>query len=143
MDEIRNILIGFAIMMLILSGGLVFLSAIYTTDPTISNADELKTFNSSFNKLEDIDGYSQNIKTNLANKEAESGTLGFFNGLINIVWNVVKSIFTNITFVSDFFYALGTSSYLGIPAWAITVVMSIIFLVIGFAIIKVVFGGSG
>ena len=143
MDEVKNILIGIVIMMIICTGGIVFLSKIYTTDTSIADSDELKTFNSSFNKLENINAYGNTIKTNLDRKSAESGTLGFFNSIINIVWNTVNSIFSSLDFMTSFFYALATSSYLGIPMWAITSILSIIFIVIGFAIIKVVFGGSG
>jgi hypothetical protein len=134
-------MIGAIVAMMILAGGVSFLAHVYSINPDVADEDDLKTFNNTFNKLDDVNTYSNNLASAM-NTSPEQGTFGFINSLINIAWNTVKNIFTSFTFTAEFFGAFLSYPIFGIPSWVVTSIISIITIIIAFAIIKAIFGSS-
>jgi len=134
---IKTYLAGFVIFIFIITAGVAMMSEYNAADNTFANSTDLKYFNSTFNKFQDISSQSQNLKGNIETITPEAGIFGVLSSLIGGAWNFVSLIFSNFAFITT---ALnGLEIIFGIPGWIPALIGMIITIFIGFAIYSAVF----
>lgn len=84
-----------------------------------------------------INTTSGDLQNKIQNASTETGVLGALNGLIQTAWGGLKSIFTSLTFITDF----GKFAFvvLKLPTFFIVLVGAIITVIIVFSIWSAIF----
>jgi hypothetical protein len=136
----RNLIYGFIIFTMVILGGIGFMSGFAVHSPTFINNDKFKSFNDTFNQYGALEGNVSNMKDNLANSRANTGVFGMLDGLINVAWNSLKTIFTTFSFITTAF--TGISSVFGLPVWVGALVTTMAVVMIVFSLYSLIFQGK-
>lgn len=152
-----NLLVAIIIGMVIIVGGITFISEMNTLTNTTTNQtyvrSELLTnddgskstfslFNNTFNKVSNLSD-TVNGTTTLAGKKATDnddmkGTFwNFLDTVLNAVWSSISLIGTGFIFV---YVMIGAGANLfGLPTWVGTLIVMFITIIVSFALLKVIF----
>jgi len=140
MSNTSTYVIGIIILCLLVAGGSSLMGIMVQHDKTMLDGKsgmDYANFNKTFNKQQDIVKNVNDMKDQLTKAPAEFGVYGVLNSLISTAWNLLQTIFTSFDFMTSMFTSL--DEYYGIPTWVGTLVVSIIFTVIIFAILGAIF----
>lgn len=132
-------IIGIIIFSGIITGGTVMMSQLSSNKDDLNPVDmqHIDTFNESFNTLSDVETSVGRIRGNIQNASVDPGMFGFLNSLISTSWNGLQLMFGSYDFMNE---ALAkTEDVFGVPAWASTLAILTITIIIAFQIWGAVF----
>ena len=136
--KISDYILGVIVFSLFITAGVSVLSIFKTQDSSFGG-DRYAQFNSSFNKLNELNstigGYSDTLST--SNNNDEFGVLGVLNALILKAWQSLRGIGTSFSFMGSVFSS--SASMFGIPNFFVTGIALIISTIIIFAIWSAIF----
>ena len=135
----KHYIIGIIMFVFIIMSGISLLSALNDTDPTYIDNTKFTEFNDTFNKYNEITTKVDDLKSGIEDAEPgqDYGTLGVLSALISSGWNTLQLLFQSFGFMSDVFN--GLSDVFGIPAWVPVLIISIITVILVFAIYGAIF----
>lgn len=128
---------GILIFVLFISGGVFMIGSFMDNDPTIVDSSKYQQFNGTFNKLDDVTNTVDNLQDNIENADTDFGIFGVLNSLISTAWNTLKLLFSSLGFMNAVFG--GLYSFLGIPFWVGNIIISLVTVMICFAIFGAIF----
>lgn len=135
---IRDIIIASILFCFIAAGASAIYARINSDSPALIDNDKYTQFNNSFNKLDDIQSTVNDLNSSLVADLSESkGTFGVLNALIDTTWNTLSLIGNSLTFMWAIIHNLNT--FLGVPTWVGSIVVSLILVVIVFTIFSAIF----
>ena len=132
----RHYLIGIVFFTLILVAGVDIITKFEEASPGFVDQEKFKTFNKTFNQMENLDDNVDNLKE-ATQTDADPGLFGFLDALVGTAWSAIKSIFTSLSFMNTVFGGLYT--IFGIPAYVGNLIITAITIILVFAIFTVVF----
>jgi hypothetical protein len=138
--KISQILIASLVMLAVMLGGINLINEYVSKDAGLLGSIEdehYKNFNSTFSKFDQMQTQINETSSQLATAEPEQGTWGVLNSLISTSWAMLRSIPTQLSFVSDWFNSMSTEW--GIPMWLILTLTGFITLSILFSILGAIF----
>lgn len=140
-EEIKKYAIGTVLFTIIIVCGVTLIGIMKSNDNTFASGEDFKQFNKSFNKLNDVTKTSSELKNRIESNETLSlGLFGVINALAGSAWNTLKITFSSFSFmtnaISDIPLVFGEEAF---PSWVGSLIISIIIIVIAFAIYKALF----
>lgn len=134
--------VGIFIFVLVFMSGTYLIFNFYAQDSSfVTNSGvDFKTFNNTFAKYNETISSANSLRDSIPNASADPTAFGFLNGLINTAWGTISSIFSTFNFMNTALY--GLSDYLFVPKWVISIIVSIILVLIAFAIYRLIFQGD-
>jgi len=133
----RHYVIGIIIFTMVIVGGVSIISDFSKGNANFVNQDKFKSFNRTFNKMEELDQEVGDLKETVTEAQTDPGLFGFLDALIGSSWTALQSIFASFSFMNAVFGGLYT--VLGIPSWVGNLVISLITILFVFAIFTVIF----
>ncbi len=137
MEEIKRYIIGIVLFVMIIVGGVSMLSELNKSDSTFTDSEDFTQFNKSFDKLNDITEETDKLKSGVVGSKPDLGFFGVLNSLISSVWQTEKLTSNSLNFMDSVFNAGQT--IFGVPIWIGSLIISIISVIIVFAIYKAIF----
>lgn len=134
---ISTIIIGVIIFTLFIFGGVAMISEMGTVDSSFIDSTKFIQFNNTFNKYTTLQSSVSGMQSSVTSAETDFGLFGVLNGLIQVAWNTILTIFTSFSFINDIFAGLYTM--MGIPAWISNLIISIITITFVFGIFALIF----
>ena len=132
--NIRHYIFGIILFTFFIVGGVAFILELATSNPAMIDDDRFTQFNSSFNKMELLQGKVDDIETNINQTEPGDSPL---NNLITGSWQTLRLIGSTFSFMDDIFIA--TYTIFGIPKWISQIVMMLITALLAFVIYGLIF----
>jgi len=140
MEEIKKLWVSIIIFGMFIAGGLFVIQQFQADDPTYGHDDTLgqsQMFQRSFDKLDVINEQVSILNSSSSEAPGQTPDLGFLDNLVMKSWNTLTSMYNSISFmytaISD------TSAVFNIPMWFTGGLISIIIILIVFAIYKAIF----
>jgi len=133
----RHYLIGIILFTLFIVGGVSILAEFRNSDAGFGDSDRFNEFNQTFNKLTEVTESTETIEDNIVNAEVDEGIFGVLNSLISSGWQTFKLLFTSFGFMED--ALAGLTTFFGVPAWIVTLIILLVTVVIAFAIYSAIF----
>lgn len=133
----RHYIIGILMFTFIIVGGVSMFGEFRSVYPSFGTDDEYDQFNRSFNKLTEVTIQINKLESNINSTDPEPGLFGFLNSLISSAWNTIKLLFSSFDFMDEAFEGLYTM--FGVPKWVGNIIMSLITVIISFAIYTAIF----
>lgn len=137
MHKVSTYIIGILIFTMFIYGGISMISEFASVDSSFIDANKFSKFNNTFNKYNDVVSETDNLESSITNSDSDFGVFGVLNGLINTAWNTMVTIFSSFSFMDSAFN--GLTEFLGVPTWTIGLILSIITIILIFAIIGAIF----
>lgn len=136
LGDVQNLLIGGIVFVLILSGGVIFVSSLYSAfGGGIDSTNQISEFNRTLNKAEQVTSAANNIRSSIDSVNSnEAGVLGWINALFGSIYYTLKTTISSLSFIGT---AIEESvSYFGydIVTPLVTLVGLIVVIIIAFAI---------
>jgi hypothetical protein len=137
-SQLQSYVIGTIIIGVLITCGVVFIASFRSVDPTYGTSDaNFDQFNRTFNKLDRAMNATKGLENTITNSENDYGPLGAVGSLFATGWNALKGIFSSFSFIGEIL--IGVSSFFGIPTFITGAIISIISIVIVFAIFSAIF----
>jgi hypothetical protein len=133
----RHYIIGIIMFTFFIVGGIAIMTEFSQDDPTFLDNDKYSTFNSTFNKYDQVTRNVNSLRTNIEDADVDYGTFGVLNSLISSGWNTLKLLFTTFSFMNGVFTGLYT--IFGVPVWIPALIILLVTVVICFAIYSAIF----
>lgn len=131
-------IIGIILFTLLVVAGTNMISEFRLADSSFTDDTKFTEFNNTFNKMEETTAQIEEYQSNIESAEnVDFGVFGVLNGLIRNSWQVLRNIFSSFSFMNDLFSNVG--KMFGIPSWAASLVISLITIIIVFAIYSAIF----
>lgn len=139
MSEIlpRHYLIAILLFGLVVGGGVAMLSEVRSVNPTFGESDDLAEFNDTFAIMDEAVSRTDSLEEDMKSLKTEQGLFGFLNSLIGGAWNTLVLLGDSFNFMDSVFDGLYT--FFGIPVWVSTVIISIITVILVFALFSAIF----
>lgn len=134
---ISNYLFGILVFTFLVVGGISMIDLLRVDSPSMINSTKYSVFNSSFNKLDEVNSGVGGLKGSITNANPDFGAFGVLNALISTSWNALQNIFISFGFIIDMF--TGLTSVFGVPAWIVGLMGSVVSIVIVFGIYAAIF----
>lgn len=131
-------IIGVIIFTLVISGGMWIYAELGNTDSSFIDQEKYTSFNSTFNKYNDVQNKSTTLKETIEGADTNN-PFGVIAALYNTAWNSLKLLLTNFSFMNDVFQGLNT--YFGLPTFVSASLIALVVIIIIFAIIAAVLQG--
>lgn len=135
--DIKNYIIGIIIFTIFITGGIHLISTFAEEDDTFLDDEKYTQFNSTFNKRTELHTSIDNLEGTVVNADTDFGVFGVLNSLISTAWNSLKLIGSSFSFMTTIIGGIYT--FFGIPIWVGSLILSIITIVIIFAIWEAIF----
>lgn len=137
MNEVRNILIGVIIVVILSTAGISMMSQVNSYNPRfLENNSKLTAVNNTFfNMSGEMEKVGEETDA-LLNTNSSSGVFGFIDNLAQSVTSTFKQIGSSMKFINAF--SQNIDAWLPIPSWLGGLFVTILAIIIGFAIIKAV-----
>lgn len=142
----KQYIIGIVMFMFIIVGGIALLNIYADNDAVFVNDERFASFNKTFNKVDDVQDIADDLQSSIEQNDEESNSgiwgvlttgAGFLDTLINGAWNTIKLLVSSLSFMNDAYNGLNT--FFGIPTWVSALIITIITIVIVFAIFGAIF----
>lgn len=130
-------IVGIIFFTLFLVGGISILASFRDVDDTFIDDDKFTQFNNTFNKYDTVRDKASDLQSSVVNADTDFGAFGVLNSLISSAWNTLKLIFTSFGFMTTVFG--GLYSFFGIPSWIGNLIISLVSVVLVFAIFGAIF----
>lgn len=138
MNEVRDIIIGAVIMVIIATAGISMMSMVNSDNSLfLENNSRLSVINQSFNDVSTgLDDVTTDTNSTLAIDTETRGLFGFIDDLVRSVTSTFKTIGRSMSFLNTF--SRNLDAWLPIPTWLGGFLVTLLTLIIGFAIIKAI-----
>ena len=133
----RHYIIGILIFTFIIVGGVSILGIFNDFDPTYAADEKFTQFNTSFNKINDVTTEVDDLESSISDVDPAFGLFGVLNALISSAWQTLRLLFTSLGFMDGAYN--GMAYIFGIPSWIPGIIISIITVIISFAIFSAIF----
>lgn len=138
MRELQGLLIGAIVIVALATAGISMMAQVNTYNPTflanVTNFDEL---NNTFSAISgSVNGTAEQLKSTFTTPQNE-GKFGFIDTFLKAITTTAQTIGRSMSFFTTFFGQI--DSFLPVPSWVGSLISTIILLIIGFAIWKLVF----
>lgn len=137
MAEMKEYLISIVLFTFIIMGGMLLISEFRTHSSSFGTEAEYQSYNYTFNTLDKITTQVDSLKGNIEDSDNDFGLFGVLNSIIGSTWQAVKLFFTSFSFMDSVFN--GVSDYFGVPAWIPSLIITLITIMVVFAIWALVF----
>lgn len=131
-ERISTYIIASIFATILIVSGVLVLSDIAATNPSVIPPDELERFNNSFNIQENLDEKVGGLRSNIENADPQFGAFGGINALATVAWNGFQTLFASFDFIGNAIDSL--SSYFGIPPIIPTLLGLVVIVIFAFAI---------
>jgi len=131
LSEIKGYMIGLVLFVVIITGGVFMLGTFRLANPSIDSS-RIDSFNSTFNKAENITNAVNGIGDSLEATGDNPGPLGWFNVLFGSAWNGLKAVFGSLSFINGII--VGVGDLFAIPPAIVVLIPLIVIIIIVFAI---------
>jgi hypothetical protein len=133
----RHYIIGIIMFTFFVVGGIALMTEFSQDDPTFLDNDKYSTFNTTFNKYDQVTTNVNSLRSNIEDADVDYGAFGVLNSLISSGWNTLKLLFTTFSFMNGVF--IGLYTIFGVPVWIPALIILLITVVISFAIYSAIF----
>jgi hypothetical protein len=137
MADMKDYLVGIVLFTFVIMGGMLVISEFNSKSPVFASDEDIIKYNSTFNTFDKITTQVDSLKGNIEDADNDFGFFGVLNSIIGSTWQAVKLFFYSFSFMDDIFY--GMSTYFGVPTWVPTLIITLITIMIVFAIWSLVF----
>lgn len=137
MADMKDYLIGIVLFTFVIMGGMLVITEFNNKSPVFASDDDIVKYNSTFNTFDKITTQVDGLKGNIEDADNDFGLFGVLNSIIGSTWQAVKLFFYSFSFMDDIFY--GMSTYFGVPTWVPTLIITLITIMIVFAVWSLVF----
>lgn len=134
---ISSLITGVIIFTLFIFGGVAMIGEMATKDSTFVDNQKYIQFNNTFNKYTQLQSSVNSTQASIENSNADFGLFGVLNGLIQVAWNTILTVFTSFSFINDILN--GLYSVFGIPSWVGNLLISLVSITIVFGIFALIF----
>lgn len=131
---------GIIIFTLIIVCGVWMINSMRQVDDSFIDDEKYSTFNQTFNKYSEVQQETDDLKETITDADTDFGAFGVLNSLISTSWNSLKLLFTSFSFMNAVFSGLYT--FFGIPAFVGNLIISLIIIVLVFAIFSAILQGK-
>jgi len=134
----RHFVYGAILFTLIIVGGVAMLNEFNNNSASLlAETEHYADFNATFNKFNELNDSVDTLTGSLdkTNPDVKDGT--FLGDLIRGSWSTLKTIGTSFEFMSDGFN--GLTEFFGVPAWIPALLISLVGIMLVFAIWSAVF----
>ena len=129
---------AFVVFTLVVVGGIAMMAELYKGSSVLAGSEKFQEFNSSFNRLQDVQKETDRMKGVVSDPgEQDFNLFGVLGGLINGVWGGVKALWTSWDFTTDAME--GLSTIWGVPSWIPSLLIGLVVAMIFFAVIGLLF----
>jgi hypothetical protein len=140
LDNLKSYILGVILSIVIVTGGLMFMTSFLGSNPNLDNANKIDEFNDSMNKADEVQLAVSDMSSSITSASTNNvGILGWLNALIGSAFDGIKAIFKSFSFVNVM--ANDLSNMLGVPPMLIALLLLIITIIIVFAIWSIATGG--
>jgi hypothetical protein len=133
----RHYILGIFMFLFLLVGGVSMISQFRASDTSFGDGDDFEQFNKTFNVLDTATLKVDTLKNNTADLDSTPGLLGMLNTLYISGWNTLTLLFSSFSFMTVAFNGLGT--FFGVPGWASSIIVSVVTIIILFAVLSAIF----
>lgn len=138
LDNIKGIMIGTVMFIIIITTGVFMLGSFRTDDSTLDSTNQIDKFNSTLDKTQEITSSVNDIKSSVDSVTQEKvGPLGWIEALVGSAYSSLKAIGGTLSFIGVAIE--GTAGLFGIPSFILVLLSLIIVILIGFAIWSAIF----
>ena len=134
--KLRDYLFGITVFMLVIGAGVGMMAIMDSNGQKFSSDPQFLEFNTSFNKINEMNESVTNMRDLIENADAEIGVFGVLNALVQTVWNALRTMFTSLSFMGT--ALIGMTSIFGVPAWVVGIILMMITILIVVVIISAV-----
>jgi hypothetical protein len=124
----RDILVSLVIFGLVITGGVSLIGRFLVYQPSYAD-DQYTEFNETFNKLEETQAKTTELKNSLVSQNLPQ-PLDFLANMYLTAYQTAMSLFSGFEFIDAIFN--GLSTIFGIPTWAIAGILSLITIIFTF-----------
>ena len=134
LDDIKNLIIGSLLFVVIITGGMFFLGSFLNYDSNIDNTGKITVFNNTLNKATEVTAAAENIQTSVESISTNPGPLGWFDALFGSIYNGLKAMFSSLSFINTLM--IESTNFFGFDVVTpmITLIGLCVVVIIGFAI---------
>lgn len=133
LEQLQSYIIGVVLSIVIITGGLMFLSDFRANDTTIDPTNDVNSFNRTLNKADEVTTAVGGMSSSIEDASTTStGVLGWLNALVGSIFDGLKALFSSFGFVNVM--ATETGQALGVPTIFTGLLLLIITIIIVFAI---------
>jgi hypothetical protein len=134
LDDIKNLIIGSILFVVVISGGVIFLGSFSAFDSSIDSVGDVSGFNSTLNKARNVTDAANSIQDSISSVSNNPGILGWFDALFGSIYNGLKAMFGSLSFISTAMVESVAFFGFDIVTPLIVLLGLVIVVVIGFAI---------
>lgn len=133
----RTYIYGIIGFVFVIMAGLTIIAPFAADNPTMVATDKYAEFNTSFNRMTDVQEELAGIQSSIADASTDFGTFGVLNALVSTAWQSLKLLFTSLGFMNDAYG--GMTTVFGVPAWIPALIILIVITMIAFTIWSAIF----
>lgn len=137
MAEMKEYLVGIVLFTFIIMGGMLVVSEFRAHSLSFGTEAEYESYNYTFNTLDKITTQVDSLKGNIEDSDNDFGLFGVLNSIIGSTWQAIKLFFSSFSFMDSVFN--GVSNYFGVPTWIPLLIITLITIMVVFAIWSLVF----
>lgn len=124
----RDFLMALIIFGLVITAGVSLIAKFAAQQPTYTDS-QFTEFNSTFNKLQETQAKTTQLKNSLASQNLPQ-PLDFLANMYLTAYQTAMSLFSGFTFVDTIFG--GLTSIFGIPSWVVSGLLSLVTIIFTF-----------
>ena len=133
----RNYVVGIIIFTFFIVGGVAMIMDITKDNPSLRDAEKFGKFNSTFNKYNNITGYGDDLRGSIEDSDSSNNEWGVAGSLLLGAWNTLKLMFGSLSFMTSVFG--GLYDVFSIPRWVGSLLITLVTIMIAFAIFSAIF----
>jgi hypothetical protein len=133
LDQLQGYITGIILSIIVIVGGILFLTTFTTTNPNLASDGKINNFNQTMNKATEVTTAVNEMSGSIENASTtNTGILGWLNALVGSIFDGLKALFISFSFVSV--AAEESSTIFGIPPIFMALLVLILTIIIIFAI---------
>jgi len=132
----RHYIIAIIVFTMVIMGGIGFISSFFADNMEKVDSDKFQSFNKTFNQYDALQQKVDSLE-DATQSDPDPGLFGFLDSLVSAAWTSIKTVLTSFGFMATVFGGLTT--IFGFPAWVGALIMSIITILVVFAIFSAIF----
>lgn len=137
MTKPSTYIIGILVFTMFILGGVGIIGELMQSNPAFGDSDKYTQFNKTFNVYNRVTTSVDSLKTNIEEADTDFGLFGVLNALISSSWQTLRLLVSSLNFMNGVFEGLHTM--FGLPTWVPSIIISIITVIIVFAIYSAIF----
>lgn len=132
LDDVKGIMIGVILAMIVIGGGVYFMGTIFSYDNTLDNANQIQSFSTALNKSSEMTNSVNSMENSLDVSEQDVGLLGWLNNIVGSAYKGLKALYNEMSFIKVSINTVG--NMFGVPAFVVGLIGLIVSIIIIIAI---------